>query len=279
MAYFLLCLNVLCAAYALNAVMITVGYHRGLAHNSVELHPVTRRIVILTGNWITGLDPKAWAVMHRMHHAYSDTPRDPHSPVNVGIAGILQEQLKSYKRTITHLNAKDPKYTKFAHDLDFDLNWLNRSGLWWLPYAVHGTLAFIIGLAGMPLLGLCYFGGMMSHPLQGGLVNALGHAMGPRNFDMPDDSRNNHIVAWLVLGEGYQNNHHAYPNSPRFSFRAWEFDMGYTAAIVLEAVGALTINTEALIPDTASLLPHPLAYVLGEAFGAAAIGGTVVNKP
>src|ERR1043166_5218185 len=101
--YLALCAVVFLAAYFLNVAMITVGYHRGLAHGALRLHPVLRRAVIAGGNWVTGLDPKAWVVMHRLHHAYSDTPSDPHSPLNVGILGIAAEQLRNYKKVIVGL--------------------------------------------------------------------------------------------------------------------------------------------------------------------------------
>ncbi len=247
--YLLLCLAVFGLAYALNVFTITIGYHRSLAHTAVKLHPRLRRLLIVGGNWITGLDPKAWSVMHRMHHAYSDTPEDPHSPVNVGITGILLEQLRSYKRTIVGLVREEPRFMEHTDGLDFELSWLNRSKLWWLPYALHGLVAGLIALSGAWLLGAAYFLGMMSHPTQGGMVNAFGHAVGGRNFDLDDDSRNNTIVAWLVAGEGLQNNHHAYPDSPKFSYLRSEVDLGYGACRLGQALGLLTIQTEGMIPS------------------------------
>jgi len=227
----------------INALVITVGYHRGLAHGAVEMHPWMRQIVIRYGNWLTGLDPKAWAVMHRMHHAYSDTERDPHSPHNSGIAGILWEQLKSYERIIIALARDDENVRRFAKGLDFELNALNRYRIWWMPYVLHGTIALALGaLGGMWLLGAAYFFGIMSHPLQGGLVNALGHSLGGRNFNTRDESTNNNIVAWLVAGEGFQNNHHAHPASAKFSYQSHEVDWGYGACRVLQFVGALRID-------------------------------------
>lgn len=246
--YFFVCLLVFVAAYLLNILIITVGYHRGLAHGAVELSPRLRRFVVATGNWVTGLDPKAWVVMHRMHHAHSDTPEDPHSPVNVGILGIGLEQLRSYERVIRGLKKNDPTFTKHAHDLDFELNWLNRTRRWYLPYLLHGLFAAMIAVTGLWFLGLAYFVGMMSHPFQGGMVNALGHAVGGRNFDTKDNSRNNLLVAWLIFGEGLQNNHHRYPKSAKFSFRAWEPDVGFGACLVFETLGLLTIDYDHLIP-------------------------------
>lgn len=247
--YLIACVSIFAAAYLLNAVTITVGYHRGLAHGAVALHPWVRRAVILAGNWVTGLDPKAWAVMHRLHHAHSDTPLDPHSPRNVGLLGIGLAQLKSYERVLVGLLRNDKKYTKHALDLDFPPSWLNRRRLWWLPYAIHLAIGVVLSLVfGGALIGLAYYFGMMSHPIQGGLVNSLGHAVGGRNFDLDDDSRNNHPVAWLILGEGFQNNHHRYAKSAKFSYRWFEIDMGWWFCRAFQAVGLLTIDREHLIP-------------------------------
>ena len=248
MLYFVLCLLVFVLAYSLNIATITVGYHRGLAHGAVRLHPWLRSMVIRWGSWITGLDPKAWTVMHRMHHAYSDTEKDPHSPENVGIIGIGMEQLRSYERVLRGLKRNDPMFTRHARDLDFELSWVNRTRRWYLPYALHAGIALVLAASGVWLLGLAYFLGMMSHPVQGGMVNAFGHAIGGRNFETDDNSRNNLIVAWLVCGEGLQNNHHRYPKSAKFSYRSWEPDMGFTGCLLLETLGLLTIESQHLIP-------------------------------
>jgi fatty-acid desaturase len=251
--YFALCATLFLGAYLLNIFTISLGYHRGLAHDAIALHPRLRLLVVALGNWITGLDPKAWVVMHRLHHAHSDTPEDPHSPVNVGIAGIAMEQLRSYERVLRGLKRNDPAYTKHAYDLDFELNWLNRTGRWYLPYLLHAFVGLLLAASGFWLLGLAYFTGVMSHPAQGGLVNALGHAVGGRNFDTPDNSRNNLLAALLIAGEGLQNNHHRYPKSAKFSYRNWEPDAGYLACVLLEKMGLLSIDREHLIPTPPSV--------------------------
>ena len=148
--------GVFLAAYLLNVLTITVGYHRAFAHKSVTLHPALRKLVIVGGNWLTGLDPKAWVVMHRLHHEHSDTPLDPHSPRNVGLLGIPMEQLRSYKRVLIGLLKKKPAYTRYATDLDFELSWLNRSGYWYLPYVVHALCGLALALTVGWLFGAAY---------------------------------------------------------------------------------------------------------------------------
>jgi fatty-acid desaturase len=246
--YIVTCVVVFVAAYLLNIVTVSVGYHRGLAHQAVHLGPRSRQVLVTMGNWVSGLDPKAWVVMHRLHHAHSDTPLDPHSPVNVGIAGIVMEQLRSYERVIIGLAKKDPAYTKYAVDLDFRLSWLNRKGLWFVPYMLHAIVGVFLAASVGWLLGLCWFVGMMSHPVQGAIVNSLGHAVGGRNFDTDDNSRNNHLAAWLIIGEGFQNNHHHAPASARFSYKPLEVDLGYGACIILQALGVLEVQQHSLLP-------------------------------
>lgn len=256
--YLVTCLAVFLAAYLLNILTITIGYHRGIAHKAVTLHPRLQRLVVALGPWVTGLDPKGWVVMHRLHHEHSDTPLDPHSPVNVGLLGIALEQLRSYQRVTIGLLKNSPTLRKYMKDLAFDVHPLTRSGLWYLPYVVHAAIGLTLALSVGWILGFAYFGGMMSHPVQGGLVNALGHAIGGRNFEVDDNSRNNHFAGWLIFGEGYQNNHHRYPGSATFSYRWHELDLGYTACVAMEKLGWLEIHRAHLIPR-----PVPAVVVAG----------------
>jgi stearoyl-CoA desaturase (delta-9 desaturase) len=242
--YYIICIAVFMAAYLINITYISIFYHRGLTHDAIKLSPGLRRFVVMTGSWVTGIDPKAWCCMHRMHHVFSDTEKDPHSPLRWGLFGTAFGQLRSYNATLRGLMRKDAKYTKFVPDFEFGVNWLNRKKLWMAPYLFHLTVWLIFGFGfDSWLLGYAYFAGMMTHPIQGWLVNSFGHAMGYRNFDISDNSRNNTIVAWLVFGEGFQNNHHRYPRAAKFSMRWFEVDLGYAIAWSLAALGFLSIPT------------------------------------
>jgi stearoyl-CoA desaturase (Delta-9 desaturase) len=240
--YHILCLVVFAGAYALNMTYISVFYHRAFTHDSVAINPRLRQFIIQSSSWVTGIDLKAWACMHRMHHMYSDTMKDPHSPKRWGIFGTALGQLHSYNQTLRGLIKNRPEYMTVVQDLDFPVNALNKRGLWLAPYALHGFVWLFCGLAfNAWLLGFAYFLGMMSHPVQGWLVNSFGHAVGYRNFNCSDDSRNNTLVAWTCFGEGYQNNHHRFPRSAKFSMRWFEFDLGYLVTKLLAALGIVEI--------------------------------------
>ena len=230
------------AGYLLNVFYITVFYHRGLTHRAVVLKPSIERWIARTGNWLTGIDPKAWACMHRMHHLHSDSELDPHSPIHQGVFGVLMGQLHSYEHALKKLIKRDPIFTRLVADIPFDVSFLNRKKLWILPYLLHVLIAIGLGLAfHHVLIGLAYFVGIMSHPVQGWMVNSLAHRFGYVNFKRADHSRNNLMVGLLVFGEGYQNNHHEYPKHARFSAKWWELDMGYWMCLVGKQLGMLEI--------------------------------------
>jgi len=244
--------GVLVAGYTLNMAYITVFYHRGVAHGALRVRPRVLRFVAATGNWVTGIDLAGWVCMHRMHHAYADGPDDPHSPRHAGLLGVAGAQLRSYERALAGLTRGDERYTRFVRDIGVEVSALNRRGLWALPYVVHTAVAVTLGLtAGSALLGAAYVLGLLSHPVQGWLVNALGHAVGRRNFDTRDDSRNNVAVALVAFGEGLQNNHHAYPRSARFSYRWWEPDPGWWLCRALALARVVEVRRSGLIPRPA----------------------------
>jgi len=236
-------LFVFLATYVLNLIYISVFYHRGLAHNSVILSPRMKRFVISTGPWVVGLDAISWTCMHRFHHEHADTEADPHSPHFMGIFGLLIGQLVSYKRIIIALIKQKPSYVSVVADIDSQVHWLYRKNLWWLPYLVHLVIAAIFALVFHSLwVGAGYFLGIMSHPIQGWLVNSLAHSKGYRNFNTKDKSVNNLLLAYLIFGEGYQNNHHQYPNSAKFGVRWFELDLGYWICLIGEKLRLFTLN-------------------------------------
>lgn len=251
-SYLILCLVVFIIAYLVNTSYVTVFYHRAWTHQSIEIHPAVERFVLATAPWVTGIDPKGWCTMHRLHHLYSDTEKDPHSPKHKGFFKLLLVQLYSYEDALKGLMRKDPYYTNQVKDLNFEVSWLNKKKLWLLPYVIQIGITLFIGFAfDAWLLAAAYYFGIMSHPIEGWLINSFGHMIGYRNFEIDDNSRNNWIVSLLVVGEGFQNNHHKYPESAKFSIRWFEIDLGYTICLLLEKMGAISIKRQHLAPALA----------------------------
>jgi stearoyl-CoA desaturase (delta-9 desaturase) len=234
------------AAFGLVLALTSIGYHRALCHQAVKLHPLLERLVLGGGVWLTGIDATAWVVLHRQHHRFSDGPRDPHAPRNYGWRGMLLAQIRGYNSTVDLLIAGDPELTAVADGLR--LSWPARRGFWWAPYFMQAVVAgLLITVIPWPLV-LATWLGLVSHAVQGATVNFFGHSVGRRRYDLDDDSRNNRPVAWLLMGEGYQNNHHQAPASARFAHGDGEWDPGYMFCRLLERVGLLRIAYAQLTP-------------------------------
>ena len=234
---------------------VTLYLHRDAAHRSVDLHPALRHFfrlwIWMTSGMITG----EWVAVHRKHHAFSDQPQDPHSPVQQGLRKILLEGAEVYR-----LAARDPGIVeKYGRGTPED--WLERHVyrkhrnlgivlfvvLELVLFGVPGIIMLAVQLAAMPVMAA-------------GVINGLGHAVGYRNFECDNAARN--LVPWGLLsgGEELHNNHHAFPSSARFSIRAWEFDIGWACLRVLEALGLARVKKVAPAPLVALSGPRTDGY-------------------
>jgi hypothetical protein len=72
------------------------------------------------------------------------------------------------------------------------------------------------------------------------MVNSIMHMWGTRRFLTPNGSRNNLLIALLTGGEGWHNNHHAYPVSARHGFAWYEIDLNYYGICLLKFLGLVS---------------------------------------
>jgi stearoyl-CoA desaturase (delta-9 desaturase) len=210
------------------AIFVTTIYlHRGLAHRGLTVHPALAlmcRVFI----WITtGMQPREWAAVHRLHHAATDTELDPHSPAVVGFWRVQLANAALYRQV-----ARDGVTTeKYARDLPPD-----RLDRWFFDRAFLGlgigitilclTLGWSTGLLAAGVHAIAYLG-------LSGAINAVGHTVGARPRE--NSGTNLQSLALISAGEGLHNNHHAAPTSARFSFRRTEIDLGWWVIRVLSA--------------------------------------------
>jgi stearoyl-CoA desaturase (delta-9 desaturase) len=186
------------------------------------------------------LNPRGYAVLHRMHHAFSDTPKDPHSPNN-------------HSNPWTMMLATKHTYDDFAYDrvrpeARFDggiPSWpaLDKLGQSWPMRIVWlgAYTAFYVQFATAPwMYALLPFHFLMG-PIHGAIVNWCGHRYGYRNFDNGDDSRNTLFFDFLTLGELFQNNHHKFGMAPNFAARWFEIDPTYQAIRLFSALGIIEL--------------------------------------
>lgn len=186
-------------------------YHRLLSHKSYK----TLRIWEIIGTTLATIGGTgssiAWCAVHRAHHRYTDTPQDPHCPHHLGWWRV-QFFSMFYQPNI-----------KYVPDLLRDKFHVNMHKYYW---AVH--LIYAVALYLLDPFAVVYAWLIPSMILwhAGSGVNTLGHMWGWQDHKLNKDSSTNHPVLGLLMwGEGWHNNHHAFPQDYRFGQKWWQIDM------------------------------------------------------
>ena len=228
--------------------------HRYGAHRHFTMSKRWERVFHLAAYISQGssyLSPRAYAILHRMHHAFSDTPKDPHSPTNhKDVVTLMLTTKKTYD---------DFAYRRVAPEARFDggyPDWpaLEKMGQSWIVRLawVAAYSAFYLKFATSPWLFALLPMHFVMGPIHGAIVNWCGHKYGYQNFENGDDSRNTLMVDFLTAGELFQNNHHKYGMSPNFAARWFEIDPTYQVMKVLQFVGIIDMSGAQLMrPPTA----------------------------
>jgi stearoyl-CoA desaturase (Delta-9 desaturase) len=209
---------------------ISLGYHRLHTHRSFKVSLALEHFLAMCGSLTLEGGPIFWVATHRIHHQKSDQQGDPHSPRDgawwAHVGWILIGESK-------HSNTR--LMSKYAPDIAKDRFYVWLNDYHWLPNVVLAVLLFAIG--GLPFLlwGTCVRTVVGLHATW--LVNSATHMWGSRRFATRDDSRNNWWVALITFGEGWHNNHHAYPTSARHGLAWYEFDISWIQLKILKFLG------------------------------------------
>jgi stearoyl-CoA desaturase (delta-9 desaturase) len=212
-----------------------LGFHRYFSHRSFQTTRLVKAILAILGSMAVQGPVVQWAAAHRRHHNFSDQQGDPHSP-HLHEPGFINAV-----RAFWHAHVGwvfEPQVYDWVHyvpDLVKDrmLMRLNRLYFLWV----------FLGLALPSVLGYWLIGGwrgVLDGLLWGGLirialghhsiwsVNSICHIIGTRPYRSNDNSRNNVLLAIAVFGDGWHNNHHAFPTSAFHGLEWWEVDLhGY----------------------------------------------------
>ena len=204
---------------------VTIGYHRMLTHRSFQPHPVVKFIFLAFGSMAVEGPALEWAATHIKHHAHADREGDPHSPVE----GFWHAHLG----WMFNLNDADPNV--YCRNLVRDpmVVFMSRTFFLWvilslaIPFAIGGWTGLLWG-------GLVRI--FFTHHITWS-VNSVCHTFGKREFETRDQSRNEWVVGLLGFGEGWHNNHHAFPRSAFHGLHWWQFDLSGYVIWTLERVG------------------------------------------
>jgi stearoyl-CoA desaturase (delta-9 desaturase) len=236
-------LGLLLGMYALTGLGITVGFHRLFTHRAFEAGGGTRFVLAALGSMAVEAPLLRWVAAHRRHHEHSDRPGDPHSPHGhgAGVLGLLRGLWYAHMGWFFRADPADwPRYVK---DLRRDVPVRAASALFPLWVAVGLFVPAGLGwlLAGGwrgAVLGLLW-GGLVRVFLVHHVtwsVNSVCHLWGSRPYP-GDESRNNFVLGVLAMGEGWHNNHHAFPTSARHGLRWWQPDLSYAVIRLLALLG------------------------------------------
>ena len=218
----------------LTNVCVTLFLHRAQTHRSVKLHYLAALPMRLWLWLSTAIVTKEWVACHRKHHAFADREGDPHSPLLEGLRNIVLKGAFYYRTAVRQPGVLE-KYGKGTPN-----DWIERALL--TPLNWVGILVMLV--ADLYLFG--FFVGPIVWGVQmiwipfwaAGIINGVGHALGYRNFEVKDESRNISPIAIWLGGEELHNNHHADPHSAKFKAKWYEFDIGWVYIRLLSLFGS-----------------------------------------
>jgi len=220
--------------------------HRSLSHKQLEFHPIMVQIIKIVA-WMSQRRyytdwGKVWVAVHRMHHAYTDTDKDPHSPHHKSFTDILF--LKRRRLTNEEIESwtKDVKITVTKLDKLMEKLPIGPVVFLVIMVSLFSWIGFLIWLA-------C----INSHYLITSF-NYVTHGKIPGYTNSPnaksDKSKNIPYLVFAYLGEDLHANHHKWPTSANMAVRWWEVDFGYWILKFLSLFGLVTFNKTALLEKT-----------------------------
>jgi stearoyl-CoA desaturase (delta-9 desaturase) len=221
--------------YLTGAIGICLGYHRLLTHRSFRLPRALEYAAATLGALALQGGPTKWIATHRAHHAFSDTERDPHDS-NRGFWWSHVAWL--YSRNPAQLSREEQR--RYAPDIAGDPYYRFLDATTLALQIALGLILYILG--GWPWVVWGIFVRLVMTYHITWLVNSAAHLSGYRPFRTPglDRSTNNWWVALLAWGEGWHNNHHAFPFSARHGLQWWEFDATWLSVRALQMMGLAT---------------------------------------
>jgi sn-1 stearoyl-lipid 9-desaturase len=208
-------------------VGITLGFHRLVTHRSFQTPKWLEYVLVFCGTLSCQMGPTIWVGLHRHHHLYSDRELDQHNS-NRGFwwshMGWMLYEVAAKKDV--------SRYTKDIANQPF-YQFCDKYYL--VLQVILAALLYLIGGWSFLIWGIFVRLVLVYHCTW--FVNSATHKFGYRTYESNDRSTNCWWVALCTYGEGWHNNHHAFPHSARHGFKWWEIDFTWMMIRCLEMVG------------------------------------------
>lgn len=223
---------------------ISIGYHRYFTHRAFKATSWLKILMAITGSMAAQGPLIYWVSIHRRHHEQSDKSGDPHSPITLRSDG-KSKMVAFWHGHMGWVRKHDvPIPSYYAKDLlkDSSILFVNRNYFIWMTIGllIPGLIIGIIEYSWLGFLQGVLWGGFVRIFIGNQIIwsiNSICHYFGTQDYDTGDSSRNNLWLSIPAFGEGWHNNHHAFPNSANFGLKKWQLDIGYLAIIIMEKLG------------------------------------------
>lgn len=205
---------------------VTLCFHRSLTHRGLRMRKPLEYVFATLGTLALQGDPIRWVAIHRKHHAHADAEGDPHGR-NVSFRW-------AHVRWLTEVNDALPttaELVRYAPDLHAQKFYRMLQYLHLPMQLVLAGLLFVLG--GWAWVAWGIFVRLVISYHATWLVNSAAHSLGYRTYPTGDLSTNCWWVALISWGEGWHNNHHAFPYSARHGLRWFEFDLTWWSVRIL----------------------------------------------
>ena len=218
--------------------------HRYAAHQTFTMSKIMERITFVL-TWIfqgsSYLSAYGYGIMHRMHHAYTDTEKDPHSPsFDTNLFAMMWKTKTIYQEINLQRIAIDQRFMKnIPQWKSFDqFASSNFSRILWISAYIILFVVFATSWLQWLLLPVV----LLMAPIHGVIINWFGHIYGYENYTMKNTSKNLFHFDFLMMGEGYHNNHHKNSSSANFGVKWHEVDITYLIIRLLNAIGCIQLK-------------------------------------
>lgn len=222
--------------YIITVIGLEVGFHRHLAHRSFKAREGLRAALLAAGSMAFHGPAIWWCAIHRRHHTLSDLEGDPHSPrlSGGGVWGTLKGFYHSHMGWLFTAGSTRPEnWRDRVKDL-YEDDLILRMHLQYYVWLFLGLLipTVVSGIAHGSLFGALMgflWGGMVRIFLVNQCIwslNSLCHLIGKPYFRTRDFSKNSFTLALFTFGQGWHNNHHAFPSSAYTGLKWWQIDFG-----------------------------------------------------
>ncbi|HEU5016729.1 MAG TPA: acyl-CoA desaturase [Pseudolabrys sp.] len=259
--------------YWIRIFAIGAGYHRYFSHRAYSTSRAFQFVLAVLAQSTTQKSVLWWAAKHRHHHLHSDTEKDIHSPRHRGF--VYSHLGWIFARRHDEFDpVKVEDLTRYP-----ELRWLHRYEK--IPALVLAVICWLV--AGWPGLVVGFFWSTVAVYHATFCINSLAHVHGRKRYVTGDDSRNNWVLAFFTMGEGWHNNHHACQSSVRQGFRWWEYDATFYILTALSWVGLvwdLKKPSEAILRNEQRLGSRVIeraAKQLAASFNSERIAGAVAS--